>query len=137
MDRIVTTTNRTHRHLWHRHYIYGVLGGAVADPLWHRHYIYGVLGGAVADPLWHRHYIYGVLGGAVADHLWHRHYIYGVLGGAVANHTRGHVTVIFCSFLLFLCYDSKSQEFVSDLWQVGGFLWVLWFPATIKLRSTI
>ena len=24
-------------------------------------------------------------------------------------------------------------KFVSDLWQVGGFLWVLWFPPPIKL----
>jgi hypothetical protein len=24
--------------------------------------------------------------------------------------------------------------FVSDLWQVSGFLWVLWFPSAIKLK---
>jgi hypothetical protein len=28
-------------------------------------------------------------------------------------------------------------KFVSDLWQVGGFLRVLRFPSTIKLTSTI
>jgi hypothetical protein len=28
-------------------------------------------------------------------------------------------------------------KFVSDLWQVGGFLWVLWFPPPIKLTATI
>jgi hypothetical protein len=28
-------------------------------------------------------------------------------------------------------------KFVSDLGQVGGFLWVLWFPPTIKLTATI
>ena len=27
--------------------------------------------------------------------------------------------------------------FVSDLWQVCGFLWVLQFPPTIKLTATI
>ena len=26
---------------------------------------------------------------------------------------------------------------VSDLWHVGGFLWVLWFPLPIKLTATI
>ena len=26
---------------------------------------------------------------------------------------------------------------VSDLRQVGGFLWVLWFPSLIKLTATI
>jgi hypothetical protein len=28
-------------------------------------------------------------------------------------------------------------KFVSDLWQVGGFLWVLQFPPPIKLTATI
>jgi hypothetical protein len=28
-------------------------------------------------------------------------------------------------------------KFVSDLWQVGGFLWVLRFPPPIKLTATI
>jgi hypothetical protein len=28
-------------------------------------------------------------------------------------------------------------KFVSDLWQVGGFLRVLWFPPPIKLTATI
>ena len=28
-------------------------------------------------------------------------------------------------------------KFVSDLWQVGGFLQVLWFPPPIKLTSKI
>ena len=28
-------------------------------------------------------------------------------------------------------------KFVSDLWQVGGFLQVLWFPPPIKLTATI
>ena len=28
-------------------------------------------------------------------------------------------------------------EFVSDLWQVGGFLRVLWFPPPLKLTATI
>jgi len=28
-------------------------------------------------------------------------------------------------------------KFVSDLWQVGGFLQVLWFPPPIKLTTTI
>ena len=28
-------------------------------------------------------------------------------------------------------------KFVSDLWQVGGFLWVLRFPQPIKLTATI
>ena len=28
-------------------------------------------------------------------------------------------------------------KFVSDLWQVTGFLRVLWFPQTIKLTTTI
>ena len=28
-------------------------------------------------------------------------------------------------------------KFVSDLWQVSGFLWVLWFPPPIKLTATI
>jgi hypothetical protein len=27
-------------------------------------------------------------------------------------------------------------KFVSDLWQVGGFLWVLWFPPPIRLFAT-
>jgi hypothetical protein len=26
---------------------------------------------------------------------------------------------------------------VSDLRQIGGFLWVLWFPPTIKLTTTV
>jgi hypothetical protein len=44
-------------------------------------------------------------------------------------------------------YESHSCEvysiqhyvktFVSDLWQVGGFLWALWYPPPIKLSSTI
>jgi len=28
-------------------------------------------------------------------------------------------------------------KFVSNLRQVGGFLWVLWFPPPIKLAATI
>jgi hypothetical protein len=28
-------------------------------------------------------------------------------------------------------------KFVNDLRQVGGFLWVLWFPPPIKLTATI
>jgi hypothetical protein len=28
-------------------------------------------------------------------------------------------------------------KFVSDLWQVGGFLQVIWFPPPIKLTATI
>ena len=28
-------------------------------------------------------------------------------------------------------------KFVSDLQQVGGFLWLLWFPPPIKLTATI
>ena len=28
-------------------------------------------------------------------------------------------------------------KFVSDLWQVDGFLWVLWFPPPIKLTATV
>jgi hypothetical protein len=28
-------------------------------------------------------------------------------------------------------------KFASDLRQVGGFLWVLWFPPPIKLTATI
>jgi hypothetical protein len=28
-------------------------------------------------------------------------------------------------------------KFVSDLQQIGGFLWALWFPPPIKLTSTI
>jgi hypothetical protein len=28
-------------------------------------------------------------------------------------------------------------KFVSDLWKVGGFLWVLQFPLPIKLNTTI
>jgi hypothetical protein len=28
-------------------------------------------------------------------------------------------------------------KLVSDLWQVGGFLWVLQFPPPIKLTATI
>jgi len=28
-------------------------------------------------------------------------------------------------------------NFVSDLWQVDGFLWVLWFPPPIKLTATV
>jgi len=28
-------------------------------------------------------------------------------------------------------------KFISDLQQVGGFLWVLWFPPSIKLTATI
>ena len=28
-------------------------------------------------------------------------------------------------------------KFVSDLWRVGGFLWVLRFPPPIKLTATI
>ena len=28
-------------------------------------------------------------------------------------------------------------KFVSDLWQVGGFFWVLWFPSPIKLSVTL
>ena len=28
-------------------------------------------------------------------------------------------------------------KFVSDLWQIGGFLWVLRFPQPIKLTATI
>jgi hypothetical protein len=30
-----------------------------------------------------------------------------------------------------------GQEFVSDLGQVSGFLWVLWFPPPIKLTAMI
>ena len=29
------------------------------------------------------------------------------------------------------------MKFVSDVWQVGGFLWALWFPPPIKLTATI
>ena len=29
------------------------------------------------------------------------------------------------------------MKFVSGLWQVGGFLLVLWFPPLIKLTATI
>jgi hypothetical protein len=29
------------------------------------------------------------------------------------------------------------MKFVSDLWQVSGFLWALWFPPPIKLTATI
>jgi hypothetical protein len=29
------------------------------------------------------------------------------------------------------------DKFVSDLWQVGGFLWVLRFPPPIKLTATM
>ena len=29
------------------------------------------------------------------------------------------------------------DKFVSDLWQVGGFLWILWFPPPIKLIVTL
>jgi hypothetical protein len=28
-------------------------------------------------------------------------------------------------------------KFVSDLWQVGGFLHVLWYPPPVKLIATI
>jgi hypothetical protein len=28
-------------------------------------------------------------------------------------------------------------KFISELRQVGGFLWVLWFPPPIKLTATI
>jgi hypothetical protein len=31
----------------------------------------------------------------------------------------------------------KKKLFVSDLWQVGGFLWVLRFPPPIKLTAMI
>jgi len=31
----------------------------------------------------------------------------------------------------------KAIKFVSDLRQVCGFLWVLWFPPPIKLTATI
>jgi hypothetical protein len=34
-------------------------------------------------------------------------------------------------------YNIYVIKFVSDLWQVGGFLWVLLFPPPIKLAATI
>ena len=34
-------------------------------------------------------------------------------------------------------YNIYVIKFVSDLRQVGGFLWVLWFPPPIKLTATI
>ena len=41
-------------------------------------------------------------------------------------------------FLNFCCeFESHSGEFVSDLRQVDGFLWVLRFPPPIKLTATI
>jgi hypothetical protein len=32
---------------------------------------------------------------------------------------------------------SQKEKFVSDLWQVGGSLRVLWFPPPRKLTATI
>ena len=34
-------------------------------------------------------------------------------------------------------YSHYAIEFVSDLRQVSGFPWVLWFPPPIKLTATI
>ena len=34
-------------------------------------------------------------------------------------------------------YNIMWNKFVSDLWQVGGFLWVHGFPPPIKLTATI
>ena len=42
--------------------------------------------------------------------------------------------------LTFLIVNSIQHyviKFVSDLRQVSGFLWVLWFPPPIKLAATI
>jgi hypothetical protein len=49
---------------------------------------------------------------------------------------------------IFLCFGATVHgelyviqhymtKFVSDLWQVSGFLWILWFPPPIKLTATI
>jgi len=29
------------------------------------------------------------------------------------------------------------MKFVRDLWQVGGFLWVFWFPPLIKITEIL
>ena len=64
-----------------------------------------------------------------------------------------HMVVGFITTYAISCYqhqrelESQSSEvysiqhyvikFVSDLQQVGGYLWVLWFPPPIKLTATI
>jgi hypothetical protein len=52
-----------------------------------------------------------------------------------------------CAISAYHEFESHSDEvysiqlyvikFVSDLRQVGGFLWVVWFPQPLKLTATI
>jgi hypothetical protein len=39
--------------------------------------------------------------------------------------------------ITFLCLSQARIKFVSDLWQVGGFLRVLRIPPPMKLTATI
>jgi hypothetical protein len=48
-----------------------------------------------------------------------------------------HITTIVVSSNPFIAIQHYVIKFVSDLRQVGGFLWVLWFPPPIKLTATI
>jgi hypothetical protein len=63
--------------------------------------------------------------------------------GFLATHTYA-----ICAYHPYRCeFESHSGEvysiqhyvikFVNNLRQVGGFLWVLWFPPPIKLTATI
>jgi hypothetical protein len=51
------------------------------------------------------------------------------------------ITTDRCEFEPLSCEVNSLQhymiKFVSDLWQVDGFLRVLWFPPPIKLTATI
>jgi hypothetical protein len=38
---------------------------------------------------------------------------------------------------VYFIFISLCDKFVSEMWQVGGFLQVLWFPPPIKLTATI
>jgi hypothetical protein len=39
--------------------------------------------------------------------------------------------------VVFSGYSGFVHKFVSDMCEVGGFLWVLWLPPPIKLTATI
>jgi hypothetical protein len=78
--------------------------------------------------------------------------LYGSLDSIRGHHDRDHMVVGFTTTYTISAYhhwccEFKSHsgrgvqhyviKFVSDLWQVGGFLRVLWFPPPIKLIATI
>ena len=53
---------------------------------------------------------------------------------ALLNLVEGVVVMLAWNYL---CNQHYVIKFVSDLWQVGGFLWVLRFPPPIKLTVTV